>query len=335
MDIRKFLEKPPVEITILFITLFIFIVSDRLIPEKGEWSFVPPILGALVVAEMLIIVGMEVKENAKRHGWKHEVLDTLVAIIIALGIWLGASYFLNTSSPVSAVVSCSMLSNLERGDFVIVHGVEPSGYEISMSRKEFQSFSDDHSMVSSPEGDLKVPGSLYSFCLVKSNDEMCRDFVHRPSEYVETNGPFVYHYASCTIFYDNGTSFNAPCTESIEFKGKNYLTNFSNDVIVYQPQSKDIYSALGDIVHRVFFKITVDNETYYVTRGDNNPILDIQFYDYNYQRKNNPIPEQNVKGRVIGRIPILGYFKLLVAGFWNEDSQCKWKISYDRIENSS
>ncbi len=136
----------------------------------------------------------------------------------------------------------------------------------------------------------------------------------------------------CQKNNDDGTVEGIPCVESVSYDGVKYLTDFSNDVVVYQPPRTDLYSRVGDIVHRVFFKIDVDGERYYVTRGDNNPVLDIQVFDYSGMVGNHPVSEENYKGKVIFRVPILGYFKLLISGFWQEDAQCKWQLEYEHLE---
>ncbi|KYH38495.1 MAG: S26B, signal peptidase I [Candidatus Bathyarchaeota archaeon B23] len=53
------------------------------------------------------------------------------------------------------------------------------------------------------------------------------------------------------------------------------------------------------IVHRVVKKYKAGHKWFFVTKGDNNPNVDPS-----------PIPEENVLGRVVGRIPILGYLPL-------------------------
>jgi len=55
------------------------------------------------------------------------------------------------------------------------------------------------------------------------------------------------------------------------------------------------------IVHRAVEKFDADGEWRFVTKGDNNPVADGQ-----------PVPESRVVGRLVGRIPILGYFPLFI-----------------------
>ena len=88
---------------------------------------------------------------------------------------------------------------------------------------------------------------------------------------------------------------------------------------------------IGDIVHRTMFEINADGKVYYLTRGDNNPILDLQVYDYSRDLGNSPVPSGNSRGKVILRVPYLGYFKLFISGYLQEDSQCKTQLKFSHI----
>ena len=69
------------------------------------------------------------------------------------------------------------------------------------------------------------------------------------------------------------------------------------EIIVFEkPASPGEY-----IVHRAIEKYRVANRWFFVTKGDNNPMAD-----------STPIPGDHVMGRVVGRIPILGYLPLLL-----------------------
>ena len=38
-----------------------------------------------------------------------------------------------------------------------------------------------------------------------------------------------------------------------------------------------------------------------------------------------------LRGKVIGRIPILGYFKLFIQGYFQEDSQCRTQLEFTHV----
>lgn len=331
-DLARQLRRPQVQIAVLAGTLALALITNSLFGDpRSGLSFLPVLFGVMVAAEIALFVGMEMKEGAEKHGWKHEVVDTIIALAIAVGIWFGASLVLNTSSPVSAVVSCSMLPNLQRGDFVIVQGAPLDAYELGMTQGELDSLSSP-AVISYSNSTISINGSLFSYCVADSRSQMCRAFISSPGSFTEKKGAFTYRYERCGIQFTNGSSGYMPCLKSVEFHGKEYLTNLSNDVVVYQPGPGDVYARVGDIVHRAMFKIDVDGKEYYLTRGDNNPLLDIQVYDYVNSMGNAPVPQERLRGKVIGRIPLLGYFKLFISGYFQEDPQCRTQISFDTVE---
>lgn len=321
------LQKTHIQLVILFATLIVYLLVKDINPQMGI------AVGVFIAIEIFVMVGLEIKAGAKEYGWEHEIVDTLVALVVAVAIWISSSVLLNTSSPISGVVSCSMLPNLYRGDFVIIQGADVDAYEIKLSAKEFSDLSSHQSLLFFNQTNKTVSGSAYAYCMYHRYEPICKEFIANPENVVEIAGPFTYRYSSCAIEYPQKdiTSYG-PCLRSVEFKGHEYLVNYSNNIIVYQSDPGNLYYKVGDIVHRVIFKINVENETYYITRGDNNPIMDIQVYDFFANQGNSPIPERNVKGKVVLRIPLLGYFKLFIAGFYEEDPQCNTLLQFDHIE---
>ena len=325
MEIKAALRKTHVQIIILLVLLVAFVLLER--GDSTLRSFAG-IVGLAFVAVFVGFVALEIKEGANSHGWKHEIVDTILALGFALALWFGAQLVLNTSVPISAVVSCSMLENLNRGDFVIVQGTGIKAYEISMESTELAALKKGITTVEYNGTKKEVHGSIYSYCIAHYFDDMCKEFVKYPEQFNETIGPFKYNYEKCTMKIRDSASVQEPCMISVEFKGNIYYTNFSHDTIVYQPPKTEYFSLFGDIVHRAYFKIDVNGEKYYLTKGDNNPILDLMVYSSAYKMGNTPIPEKNQKGRVLLKIPFLGYAKLLIAGQLTEPDQCKQLLSY-------
>jgi signal peptidase len=73
--------------------------------------------------------------------------------------------------------------------------------------------------------------------------------------------------------------------------------NPDGEIIVFlKPGTIDEY-----IVHRAIRKITVEGRVSYVTKGDNNLSAD-----------GIPVPSENVMGKVVGHVPIIGYFSLFI-----------------------
>ncbi|MBD3210830.1 hypothetical protein GF318_05595 [Candidatus Micrarchaeota archaeon] len=330
MELPKEFSKVHVQLLVLFSTLLLFLIANAAFGGTSL-GFIPPLIAVLVLIEIFAFVGMEVKEGASKHGWKHEIVDTIIALAVAIAVWYGASFILNTSSPVSGVVSCSMLPNLYRGDFIIVQGAQVEAYEINMTEQELESLT-RRAAVYYNGRNASVEGSVFSYCIANPSAEVCEALAENPEGVTEKKGAFTYNYERCTVKYQDGKQGSIPCLKSVTFKGREYLTNFSNDIIIYAPPEGYLYSMIGDIVHRAMFKINAGGETYYLTRGDNNPVLDLQVYDYGRGLTNPPVPERFVRGKVIARIPILGYFKLFLHGYFQEDSQCRTQLEYTHIE---
>jgi len=324
MDVMEELQKTHVQLGLLFATLLLYLIV------KGPYPNFGVAIGIFIAIEIFIMVGLEIKSGAKEYGWEHEVIDTLVALIVAVAIWVTASLMLNTSSPISGVVSCSMLPNLYRGDFVIIQGAEADAYAITMSKDQLETLKSHDVVLYYNNTNTTVGGSAYSYCMSHRYEPLCKSFISEPESVIEVAGPLTYHYSLCTIDYPGKDiqSFG-PCVRSVDYDGRSYLVNYSNNIIVYKSDPGTLFSQVGDIVHRVLFRIDVGNETYYLTRGDNNPILDIQMYSGGVG--NDPIPERNVKGKVLFRIPLLGYFKLFIAGFYTEDPQCDTLLEYEHV----
>jgi hypothetical protein len=325
MMLKEKLKETKVQAAVIGATFILFLIATFM-----AVPVLPILLGIVIAAEIFFFVGFEVKEGVKKHGWKHEVLDTLAALAIAVLIWYGAGFLLNTESPVSGVVSCSMLPNLQRGDFVFVQGAEVKAYDIEMTRGQLESLNQP-AHITYGNNSATIDGSIFPYCVSNRNSDMCNEFVENPDTFKEEKGAFTYRYERCHLAFKDGTEAYQPCVKSVEFEGTEYLTNFSNDVIIFQPPKEDFYSLIGDIVHRTFFRINVDGEYYYLTRGDNNPFLDLQAYDYGTGMMNRPVPEEYLRGKVIGRLPFLGYFKLFISGFFTADPQCDMQLEFEHV----
>jgi len=319
------MQKTHIQLLILFGTLLLYLLVKGASPAAGA------VVGILIGVEIFTMVGLEIRSGARESGWKHEIIDTLLALLVAVAIWFAASFVLNTSSPISAVVSCSMLPNLYRGDFVVVQGAPVAAYNISMSPADFSGLSGGVASVSWNGTERRVNGSMYSYCMYYGYEPVCKAFVSSPESVTERTGPLTYHYGECGISYTDKPGTGGPCVTSVEYRGKEYLMNHSHDIIVYRSDAHDLYSRIGDIVHRAVFVIDVNGETFYLTRGDNNPILDAQVFDYSSGAGNTPVAQRNVKGKVLFRIPLLGYFKLFISGFYAEDPQCSTQLGYGHV----
>jgi len=274
----------------------------------GIWMF-----GLLIGACIVWVVVLEFAQGTKEHGLKNEIKETAIALALALLVWFGASFVLNTSSPLNAIVSCSMLPHISRGDMVVL-----SGDMVQAQQEEVATLSRISRAQVYESGVLaaEVNGSMYSYCATRQDSELCRRFIVSPEKFTETHGELAFAYEKCKIVMDKDRdAVYGPCVSYLEVNGNRHYTNLGNDVVVYQPVKGEYYSRVGDIIHRAYIRLynREDGKTYFLTKGDNNPIFDIQVYDEKTGEGNAPVELSRSKGRILVSVPYLGYFKLFIS----------------------
>jgi signal peptidase I len=286
-------------IAIAFFFVFYFITKS--------WLF-----GLLIGLSIAWLVILECWQGVKEHGVKNEVKEIAIALIAALVIYYGAGFLLNTPSPINAIVSCSMLPHISRGDMVLLSG---SGIQAPTAEVDTLNGIEMATVIRNGTAIASVNGSLYSHCAQTQDAPLCRGFVENPSLYSERKGPLLIGYGQCERITDAKQRLSEPCVEWLEVGGARYYENLSNDVVVYQPERDEYYARVGDIIHRAYIKLAnkQDGKTYVLTKGDNNPIFDIQVFDDSTGSHNRPIEASRIKGKIIFKVPILGYFKLFIS----------------------
>ncbi|MFH1307176.1 MAG: hypothetical protein ABIH83_06005, partial [Candidatus Micrarchaeota archaeon] len=269
------------------------------------------IIGILGGLNILFIIIWEFYAGSKTGGMKNEIKDTVIAILIGLIVWFGSGWILDTPTPINAIVSCSMLPAYERGDMVILQG----GHVNTKYMQYDGLINDIVSTATIKYGNItkKVQGSLYSYC-AQNKDDICDEFKENPAQFSETHGPLELKYGVCTKFYpEENKKISIACVKETYFNGEKIEFDEKYELVVQQPKKTDLYSLTGDIVHRVRFAVNASDGIIYFTKGDNNAIYDFQLYSKQYKMGNSPVEEEQVKGRVILRIPLLGNFKLFIA----------------------
>ncbi|MDE1870122.1 MAG: hypothetical protein KGH71_04020 [Candidatus Micrarchaeota archaeon] len=291
-------------------------------------------LGAfLIIVIILVLIAKEVKEEASTTGITEIAKELAIYIGAAIAIWLILIFVLQTSSPINAVASCSMLPVLQKGDMVILHGI--SNFSsflasrsnvpvVNISAQQFQSFegninseflayyayfNNNKSNISSvlPNGD----NSKYTIALYNTECITKFDYLNQPQNlrqcYVGQNPSsnlIKYNYSLGTLNVGNINYTNIQ-TSSIEIANTTIKENFTNPIVVYATTPQDSFS--GAIIHRLVAVLAVNGTYYTLTRGDNNPALDLQFGNY-------PAAQSTVIGYVLTNFPLIGYLKLIISG---------------------
>lgn len=285
-------------------------------------------LGIAAFLFIVIILAAELSTSVKTEGISRSVMDVVIAIVVAVVVWVVLVLSLHTTAPIDAVASCSMLPTLHRGDLVLLHGItnitafiteynvpviNVNGYTVNKTldsmQTEFLAFygyngnNESQIFQMSPVHDFNV--ALYSIPCLSSYTAN-----HEESDYykcvvtTQANNLIKYNYAIGNVTL-NGTRMFIVYTSSIQVGNTTIADNYSNPIIVYKTTGLDYFS--GDIIHRLFAVIRAGNQYYFLTMGDNNPSLDIEFDNY-------PATQSQVLGYVTTDVPIIGYVKLILQG---------------------
>ncbi|MFA5108646.1 MAG: hypothetical protein WC492_03895 [Candidatus Micrarchaeia archaeon] len=293
-------------VSIYYITLLIFFFLF-IFTKSG-------LVGLLAGINIVFIVMWEFYSGSKEGNIKNELKDTAIAIFLGLVVWFGSGFLLNTPTPINAIVSCSMLPVYERGDMVILQGGE-----VKTQYLQYAGSLNDINLSTVAyyqNQSVKVNGSIYSYCstIPSGSSKICDAFRTEPYNFYETHGPLKIEYGACVKYYSkDGKEQIQPCVKKTYFQEKEISFDKNAELIVYQPKKGDVYALVGDIVHRVRFAINASDGIIYFTKGDNNPIYDFQYYFQSYKMGNSPVQKNQIKGRIIVRIPFLGNFKLFIT----------------------
>jgi signal peptidase I len=300
----------------VLIVLFILFIYYQ---GKGEIS---EILGIALFMMIIIVIIAEVLIGIKETGAVRNIIEIVVAIVIVVAFWYGLKAFLHTNYPLDVVPSCSMLPNLQRGDLIVLHGVNnisqikapiikinSSDYEIL--RHNIQPESLSCVAYNSTRTNILIsqiirPG--YSIGLYEGDGIIASS---------QQGNPVQYACGSREIKFVNGTIENEAYTTSVTISGVTLYNDTNNSIIVYQTIPSDSFYQLGDtyIVHRVYAVLNYSGNYLMLTKGDNNPGLDLQYGNY-------PANMSFIGGKVVGTIPYLGYLKLALSNSFVEPSGC-------------
>ncbi len=299
------------------------------------------LVGAAAVLLIIVLVVLEVKASIKSEGTKKGLLDIGLAVGAAVLVWVLLAVFLQTAAPLDAVSSCSMLPTLHRGDLIVLHGISNftsfvarehipvvrmstatfDTMQLNMS-SEFLAFYAYYNNAS--DITYALPNSsAYNVGLYNTICVSDADYYNKPNDIADcrvgsqSGLQIQYNYSLGNLSYE-GHVFKALYTSSIKVLNTSITENYSNPIIVYKAASNDAFS--GDIVHRVYAALNVSGRYYFLTKGDNNQALDMEFGNY-------PINQNDVAGYVVADIPALGYVKLLLSGQFATPPGCNTTLT--------
>lgn len=236
--------------------------------------------------------------KGKRISWKQSFTELVVALAAAGAAWLALCFVLNTSSPLNVVTSCSMVPVLERGDFIILQGGEVNAPEVVVN--EFLS-----NAASNPVPSIRT---LYA-------GKLGKQYLLYYTTVVNGGDLLNYSFRECLVETSDKPAVDA-CFESASIKGIEFYSNKSNDVIVYDA----VPEKYGLIIHRVIVKVRAPDGVFYLTKGDNNLFAD-------QQSGIALVPQQRVKGKVLLRIPYVGFLKLFLFMQFEPPPGCGQRIT--------
>lgn len=273
-----------------------------------------------VLGAIFFIIGVlsESFVNANEKGIKNEIKEIVIAIVVAMVFWYGGMFILNTDMPFNAVVSCSMLDTLYRGDVIILQGATPNVPEVNITLQEYEKIlqNGEQNFVCGLCVDnygVKTPCPINPITSERNNGEIIK-----------------YDCGYCTEI-TKGVSETVICTKGVTIKGNYFdVTQKKGDIVVYRPKSTDIFALVGDIIHRSVVRINVENNSsYYLIKGDNNAQFDTQAYDTKYMLTNSLVNENQIMGKSLFSLPFLGYVKLVASGQIANPSNCETRIYYE------
>ncbi|MCL5419971.1 MAG: hypothetical protein M1354_03800 [Candidatus Marsarchaeota archaeon] len=301
------------------------------------------IIGIAVFALIVIILAIELKHSISKEGIRKSVIDIAIALGAVAAFYVAAAIILQTPSPIDVVSSCSMLPVLQRGDMVLIHGIgNMSSFlashkvpVVNVSSAAFNSFignisseflafysyvPGDRSMISQFAGSNSPIGLYNMECLSRYSE------LGQPGNYYRCyvsgaaqRGNLIRYNYSIGNMSINNTVREIVYTSSITIANTVISENYSNPIVVYRTNGSDVFT--GDIIHRVYAAIDSGGRYFLLTKGDNNPVLDIQ--DENY-----PPSANGIVGYYMGGIPYVGYLKLIISGQIAPIPQCGQVIQH-------
>ncbi|MGC8572007.1 MAG: hypothetical protein ACP5RI_02270 [Candidatus Micrarchaeia archaeon] len=311
-------------INILYILIVLFFVLYIIFQSNQTLSF---IFGAGLIICIILALVFEFAISFKESGLKKNIIEIVIALVIVIIFWILIKILLNSPVPIDVVPSCSMLPHLNRGDLIIVQGINKNNIKsidapvINITNNELDS------MIKNINSEALIcvsyfkngnTGTVTQFYQDGESIGLMQENNYNivPSSY-QNNNLIKYSCGIANVLLSNGTVKEEAYTNAITINNITISGDKNNSIIVYQTVPQDLFYRYGDtyIVHRAYAVLNASGNYYILTKGDNNPGLDIQ-YD------NIPPSLNYTEGKVIFGIPYLGYLKLAMSSSFIEPAGC-------------
>ena len=319
---------PVLPLYILLIIVFVVYILYQHI------QIVADIAGIALLLSIIAIVAVELINGFNEEGLVKNIVELVIVVVAVFALWTGLKITLHTQYPIDVVPSCSMLPSLQRGDILLLQGV--SGAKgINAVKAPIVNVTS-----SSYDSMIQNPGREFVSCvayLQNGNTAKISQYMepgysiglYSASSYGGSVLPYSYQNNNtiqyvCGVAQDrfaNGSVASIVTTNAIKIGGTLIQGDRNNTIAVYATTSKDLFYEEGDsyIVHRIYAVLNVSGNYYFLTKGDNNPGLDIQYGNY-------PANLSQIEGKVVASVPYLGYLKLILTNHFTEPAGCNSTI---------
>ena len=308
---------------ILLVVLFVLYVMFQ------KTALLSALFGIALFFTIITIIAIEVIASVHEEGGKRSIAELLLAVVLVVVFWFSLQVLLNTSEPLNVVPTCSMLPVLHRGDLIAIHGISNA----TQLRAPIVNVS-----ASTWSNALSNFSSNFAFCVAynQSNPSTASE-QYKPGDslalYVSDlgggrliapssqKGLIKYSCGVDNVRLSNGSTIQEAYTNAITIGNTTINGDMNNSIVVYKTLPKDYFYQEGDgyIVHRVYAIIHSGSSYFVLTKGDNNPGLDIQFGNYPIEINST---KSYVEGKVIAVIPYLGYLRLIFSSQISEPTGC-------------
>jgi signal peptidase I len=312
----------------LYIALVILFILFIYFQGRGALSAV---FGIALFITLIVLIVIEISVGVEQEGAVKNIIEIVAAIMIVVVFWFSLRAVLHTSYPIDVVPSCSMLPHLKRGDLIVLYGIRNisklDAPIVNIRTIDYNKFNGNitneflYCVAYQINGNrisisqVVKPG--YSIGLYRPTGNG-GEIV--PSAY-QAGALIQYTCGSRQILYNNGTTAEIAYTTSVTINGTTIYHDTNNSIVVYSTIPSDYFYRLGDnyIVHRAYAILNVSGNYMVLTKGDNNPGLDLQYGNY-------PASISGVQGKVIASVPYLGYLKLALSNSFVEPAGCNSTI---------